>query len=126
MTAGLNLQLDIIRITDQADDTIGGAQPSGTVIYHKAFGRIKSQKPTQMLLEQGLEMPTIFTCVLQPGTLDVQQNDQVQCTYPSTSPHYNHRFIVIGVQHSSMTDSPRAFTVLTLRRFEKAHGNQYM
>lgn len=121
MTAGLNLTVTVFRINDQADDDIGGSQPSGTAIYSGIEGRIFARKPTQALLEQGLETPTIFSGVLVPGTLDVQPNDQIEVTYPLTSFYFGRRFVVIGIQHSSMTDA-RSFLVVTLRRFEKAHS----
>lgn len=122
MTAGLNLLCNVIRITDLADDPIGGAQPSGTVIYTNVPSRISARKPTQVILEQGLETPTIFTAVLSPGTLDVEMNDQTQVVGPRTSPYFNQIFRVIGLQKSSMTDI-RSFLILTLRRIEKSHTN---
>lgn len=120
--AGLNLQLEVIRITDLVDDTIGGASPSGTVVYPQVYGRMKANKPTQAILEQGLSTPTIFTLVVSPGDIDVRFNDQVQVTFPLLSPYYGQRFIVIGIQRSGMTDV-RQFQILTLRRIERANAN---
>lgn len=120
--AGLNLQFQVIRITDQADDSIGGAQPSGTVLYPLVYGRIQAKKPTQAILEQGLLTPTIFTAVISPGNISVQFNDQLQCIFPQMSEYYNKRFIVIGLQDSSMTDV-RQFKIITLRRIEQANLN---
>lgn len=120
--AGLNLRLEVIRITDQADDPIGGAQPSGTVLYPLVYGRLQAKKPTQAILEQGLVTPTIFTCVISPGNLDIRFNDQIQVTFPQQSYYYNKRFIVIGLQRSGMTDV-RQFQILTLRRIEEANAN---
>lgn len=122
MTAGLNLQCSVVRITDVADDVIGGAQPSGTVVYRGVPSRISARRPTQVILEQGIEVKEIFTAVLTPGTLVVKNNDQIQVTYPVTSPYYGLNFRVLGVQHSSMTDS-RGFLILNLRRIEQAMSN---
>lgn len=122
MTAGLNLLCNVVRITDQPDDIVGGAQPSGTVQYANVPGRISARRPTQVILEQGLMVKEIFTCVLTPGSLVVNDNDQVQVVYPPTSPYYGLYFRVIGVQHSSMTDS-RGYLVLNLRRIEQAPSN---
>lgn len=125
MTAGLDLLCKIVRITDQPDDAIGGAQPSGTVVYENVPCRLTSRKPTQVLLEQGLETPTLFTAIIVPQTLDVDQNDQIEITWPQQSFHYGHRFVILGIRIPSMSDG-RGFLVLTLRRFEKAHSNLLM
>lgn len=125
MTAGMNLVLQIIRITDQADDNVGGAMPSGTVLYPHVYGRIATRKPTQALLEQGLETPTLFTVIVVPPNgvvnMDVEPNDQFEVIAPATSFYSGRRFVIIGVRHSSMTDN-RSYLVLIARRFEKAHS----
>lgn len=123
MTAGLNLSVNVVRITDGADDTIGGAQPSGTVVYAGMPCRISARRPTQVILEQGLEVKEIFTAVLSPGSLVVKNNDQIQVVGPTTSPYYLLYFRVLGVQHSSMSDS-RGFLILNLRRIEQATSNR--
>lgn len=122
MTAGLNLRCNVVKITDGPDDVIGGAQPTGTVLYANVPGRISARRPTQVIQEQGLLVKDIFTCVLTPGTLVVNNNDQVQVVAPITSPYFGLNFRVIGVQHSSMTDG-RGFLVLNLRRIEQANSN---
>lgn len=125
MTAGLNLLCNVVRITDQADDAIGGAQPSGTVVYERVPCRITARKSTQVLLEQGLETPTIFTAILSPASMDIDNNDQIEVIWPQQSFHYGHRFIVVSVSHPSMSDG-RGYLVCSLRRFEKAHSNLLM
>lgn len=119
--AGLNLQFKVIRINDQADDDIGGAQPSGTVLYPLIYGRMVAKKPTQALLEQGLVTPTIFTAVVSPGNISLQYNDQFEVIFPPQSPHLGKRFVVIGIQDAGMTDV-RTFKIVTLRRFEQANA----
>ena len=122
MTAGLNLLVNVVHITDVADDVIGGAQPSGTVAYANVQARISARRPTQVLLEQGLLVREIFTAVLVPGTLVVNTNDQIQVVSPPTSPYFGFYFRALGVQHSSMTDS-RSFLVVAMRRIELATSN---
>lgn len=126
MPAGLNVILRIWRITDQPDDNIGGAQPSGTVLYPQIYGRISTRRPTQALLEQGLEVPTIFTVIMAPPdnevNMDLQHNDQFDVVFPQNNFYYGKRFIIIGIRHSAMTDS-RAHLIITARRFEFAHSN---
>lgn len=123
MTAGLYLSSRIWRFTYPQDDAIGGSQPSGTILYSNVPTRIESVEPTQALLEQGLETPTTFHAVI-GGVKAVRMNDQLEVTGPVLSPYYNQRFRVIGLLHGSMID-PRGFTVLVLRRIEKAMDNIY-
>ena len=125
MTAGLNLQGNIIKFTYQDDDQ-GGAVPSGTVTYSPVFSRISSMKPTQALLEQGLITPEIYSAILSyappTGTFFVDQNDQYEVTWPPISSYYGKKFVIIGVQPPSFNDN-RKYLLVTLRRLEVANSN---
>ncbi len=124
MPAGMNSQGRIWRFSHNPDDEVGGAQPSGTVVYDPIFMRIQAEQPTQALLEQGLEIPMLYTAVALPGDIVVEQNDQVEVTGPPISRYLGKKFVVITPQYSSMFDA-RQYVVLTLRRFDVAHGNDY-
>lgn len=125
MSAGLYLTGRVWRFTaNNRDDKIGGATPSGTVIYDAVSARIETEQPTLALLEQGLETPIIFVGLLSPGSLLLKHNDQFEVTAPRLSPYMNERFRIIGIQQSSMID-PRAFITVTMRRIEEAHSNVY-
>jgi len=121
MPAGLFEKGNITRFK-YVDDPIGGALPSGTVVYYNVSMRVQAEAPTQALLEQGLETPTIFNVIVQPGNLVIKHNDQLQVVSPIMSPFYGENFRVIGVQNSTMVD-PRAFIVLTVRRIENTFPN---
>lgn len=126
--AGLNLKGRIWRFTNPQNDDQGGAVPTGTVLFDPVFSRIRSEKPTLALLEQGLETPEIFTGILSytayspTGTFDVQHNDQYEVVHPPISSFYQKRFVIIGVRHVSYDDS-RRFLQVTLRRLETANPN---
>jgi len=123
MSAGLYLTGRIWRFTsNNNDDSVGGANPSGTIVYNNVYARIEAEQPTLALLEQGLETPTIFTGILSPGNIILHHNDQLEITSPALSPYINERFRIIGVQPSSMIDA-RSFIVVTLRRLVEAHTN---
>jgi len=128
MTAGLNLKGKVWRFTNSNDDDQGGARPSGMVLYDPVFSRIKSEKPTLALLEQGLETPEIFSGHLSyalyspTGSFDVQHNDQYEVTWPPVSSFYGKKFVIIGIQHTSFDDS-RRYLQVTLRRLETANSN---
>lgn len=123
MPAGLNLSGRIWRFTaTSTDDAVGGAVPTGTIIYSPVFARVKAEEPTLALLEQGLETPEIFTALMAPGTILPQHNDQYEVLAPPTTPHYNKRFVIIGVQPTDMTDR-RKYIRVTMRRIETANDN---
>lgn len=119
MSAGLYLTGKIWRFSYPSDDRVGGAVPTGTAVYSNVRARIEAEQPTLALMEQGLETPTIFTAVLQPGNLVLEHNDQFEVTAPAMSPHYGKKFRIISIQNSSMID-PRAFLIVSMRRFEEA------
>jgi len=125
MTAGLNLQGNIIKFT-YADDEVGGAVPSGTVVYTPVFARISAMKPTQVLLEQGLETPEIYSGILSysppTGTFYVEQNFQYEVTWPPISSYYGKKFVIIGIQPTPYDDQ-RRYLLVTMRRLEVANSN---
>ena len=126
--AGLNLKGRIWRFT-YTDDSVGGAVPTGQVLYEPVFSRIKSEKPTLALLEQGLETPEMFSAQLSypkytpTGSFDVHHNDVYEVVYPPISSFYQKRFRVIGIQHMSFIDN-RQYLQVTLRRMEIANSNE--
>ena len=125
MTAGLNLLSSIWKYTFPSDDTVGGAVPTGTVLYSRIETRIAPREPTMALLEQGVETPTMFTAVIRPGTLRIEHNYELEITAPTISQYYGEHFRILGVQPTSVyADDPRGFLLLTLRRSERAHGIQ--
>ncbi len=126
--AGLNLKGKIWRMLQSPDDDQGGSIPTGMILYEPVFSRIKSEKPTIALLEQGISVPELFSAQLSyvlyspTGTFDVRHNDQYQVTFPPISPHYGKKFVIIGIQTSSMNDN-RRYLQVTLRREEYANSN---
>lgn len=122
MPAGINRIAELITFSYPQDDVVGGAQPSGTVLYSNLVVRIKSEEPTLALLEQGLETPTIFTALVFPGNITIRHNDQIRFIAPQTDWFYNKKFRVIGVQPSSNIPQDRNQIRVTLRRFEESHS----
>lgn len=122
MTAGLLHTGRILRFSYPADDNLGGAIPSGTVLYEPVFARIFTEKPTLALLEQGLETPEMFQAILEPGNMDLRHNDQVEITGPNLSPHKNKKFVIVSIQYPSTLDE-RKYQRVVMRRFEIAHSN---
>lgn len=102
------------------DDEVGGALPSGTVLYDPVFARISEKRSTQALLEQGMETPSIFEALVEPGTMQLESNMVYEDSYYPASPYYGKKFVIIGVHLPSLNDG-RKYLGLTLRRFDVAH-----
>lgn len=122
MTAGLLHTGRIIRFPYPTDDDQGGAVPTGTVIYEPVFARIFTEKPTLALLEQGLETPAMYSAIIEPGDIAIQNNDQLEIISPNISPYKGLKFVIISDPTPSMLDSRRYWKVV-MRRFVIAHSN---
>ena len=118
--AGTNMQGRLWRFHNPAgsDDDVGGSIPSGTILKENVFGRMEQLKSTQVLLEQGLEIPEMFQAYLfyTGEPIDLRHNDQLEIYAPPISPHYNKRFRIIGYRHSSHQDV-RRFVEVTMKRW---------
>lgn len=126
MTIGTNLLGDLYEYTYPSDDDVGGALPSGTVVYSNFRLRLQTLKPTEALLEQGLESVGFFTAHIIPYTVPVKHNNEIEITAPSNSPHYGNRFRIIGEpQRPSMAPSdPRNYLIVNVKRVEKSRSLQ--
>lgn len=121
MTAGLNSKGQIIRFSYPADDDQGGAVPSGTVLYNNVYARISEKRSTQALLEQGLETPSIFDAILEPGSMVLESNDVYEDSSYPANPFYGKKFVIIGVHLPSLVDR-RKYIAVSMRRFDVAHS----
>ncbi len=124
MSAGLVHTARILRFSYQ-DDDVGGALPSGTVLYENVWVRMYAEKPTMALLEQGLETPAMYSAHIQPGNIRIRNNDQVEITGPNISPYAGLRYVIVTDPQPSMLDN-RRFMKVIMRRFEIAHTNTLM
>lgn len=102
-----------------SDDSVGGSVPSGTILKDPVFARIEQMKATQVLLEQGLEIPDMFQGYLTytGEPLDLQHNDVLEVTNPPTAIYYQKKFRIVGYRHSSHQDI-RRFVEVTMKRHE--------
>lgn len=119
MPAGVNIEGRLWRYTTLEDDNVGGATPTGTVIKQPVFARFGQMKASQVLLEQGLEIPDMYQAMLMytGEFLDIRHNDQFEVTHPPISPFYNKRFRIVGYRQSSHPDG-RRFVEVTMRRHD--------
>ena len=126
MPSGLNQVCRVIRFSYPQDDQVGGAVPSGTVLYNFLDIRIESQKPTMALEEQGVQTIKLFSAMLFEGNVTIEENDQIEVILPAFGWFYQKKFRVIGVQRdSSHPYLERNQIKLTLRRWELSHAEVY-
>lgn len=112
-------------MTARDDDYVGGASISGSVVYHRVLGSLQAQKVSQVFLEQGLETNQVFDAIVIPGTVNIQERDEMQVIEPQDHPEYGHRFRVMApptMNHNPR--DPRNYKRLQLTRSVKAHDQQ--
>lgn len=99
MTAGLNLRATIWQMNNAADDQVGGSMITGTPIHSNLPMAIAAKRPTQISLEQGLEVEAIYDATFrQCGVTDIKERDEIEVTCPSNHPYYGLRFRILGIQ----------------------------
>ncbi len=127
MVAGLNVKVNFWQMSPMADDDVGGAIVTGTLAYADIAGRLSPRRPSQMMLEQGLETERIFDLIITgygaAHALTVRERDEIEVAWPLDHPDYGHRFRVVGVQYPSRRSKygPLEFT---LSRIERSRSRQ--
>lgn len=125
MTSGLNQRCTIFRMTNFPDDEVGGAVITGTVVYTGVGCRIDSKAPEQILVQQGYETIKTYTAILEPGTLDIRERDELEVTHPVDDVEYGWKYRIVGVQFSTHNRrDPRNYIILSMVRTTRAHTVQ--
>lgn len=124
--AGMTHVCSLISFSYPTDDSSGGAVPSGTVVYERLDARVEANMPTMALLEQGLEVPTLFQVLIHPGNIEAKHNDQIVFTAPTNDWFYNKKFRIVGLTRSSnAAGNDRNLIKFVVRRWEESHGENY-
>jgi hypothetical protein len=123
MSAGQNIKIKNWRITNQPDNSVGGSVVTGTVTgYYDA--RLTAVPPSQLLLQQGLEVERTFNVTVTPVG-DIRERDEIEVIAPTDHNYYGARFRVRGVTFSDFNPrDPRAYMLLSVSRSVIAHGRQ--
>jgi len=127
MAGGLNLRVDVWRMTTGDDDTVGGASITGTVVYSGYPMRIQAAEEEQLFLEQGMETVRVFTGVAQMRGADTvfYERDELEVVFPYNHPYADDRFRIISMRYSDLQPGdPRANVIMKLSRSVRAHGSQ--
>lgn len=128
MTAGLRQQIDVTRLTQAADDAIGGAIYTGTCVYERLPAYILERMPSHSALEQGYEVSAIFDCTVPAmrfgKMVTIIERDQVTLSDPRhDDPFYNKNFRVTGVRHSKRRRRGGGYIHLTLSRIDESRSD---
>lgn len=123
--AGVNCRVSIWRWTFSTDDSVGGAEPTGTFVYRDVATFLQEQPEEQLLLQQGLETQKTFQANIYPGYYTVYERDEVEIIAPSDHVYYGKRFRITNARYSSHNRrDPRNYIMLTLVRSVRAHEQQ--
>lgn len=124
MTAGLNIRIRVWRIVEQADDEYGGAVVSGTILYDHLDARLQALKPSALLLQQGLEVDSIFRCMVQCSYRDFREYDEVEVVWPEDHKYYGKLFQIRKIQEDALHPlDRRSFVEFTLSELQYSRSN---
>jgi len=127
MVAGLNVKINVWRMSTGPDDDVGGAMVTGSLAYRDLAARLSPRRPSQAALEQGLEVDRIFDLIVAgygpAHAITIYERDEVEVIWPLDHLDYTHRFRVQGVQYPSRRAKygPLQFT---LSRIERSRSQQ--
>lgn len=102
---------------------------TGTVIASSVRGHLNVLNPSQMSLEQGLEVSRLADVLLRPraGSLTIFERDQLQIVGPAGHPNLNEYWRVENVQQSPMHPKNRKrFMRLKVSRVDRDRRESLM
>jgi len=124
MPAGLNVRIKIWRIVEQTDDEYGGAVVSGTVLHESMDARFQALKPSPLLLEQGLEVESLYRCMVRGSNLDLREYDEIEIIWPLQHKYHGDRFRIIKIQEDALHPLDRRnFAELTVSKLKYSRSN---
>lgn len=125
MPAGLNCKVRVIRYVDY-DDDVGGASPSGTVLYDTLDARIAEDKVDSAFFQQGIETTKTYTLMMWRGDTQVKEQDVVYVYSPINSFYYNKYIKLVSVmQDSRHPSNDQNYITCKGVRSQRAHGEQF-
>jgi hypothetical protein len=125
VVAGLNFSCQVWRF-NYIDDSVGGAVPSGTMVYDNVQAR-RIERPSYKMLAgmQGLESERYELFELYPATIIVLENDEITITNPPNHWDYHQWFRVMQIKRVGFHPSdPRGYLFCSCKRSVEAHAIQ--
>jgi len=102
---GLNVTLDIYRLTELADDAVGGSVRTEELRYSAVKARISALRPPAEFRVQGIELPRTYEIILWPDIYSGVEPDDI--LIPRDGQWASQRLRVTGVQLSSVRPGSR-------------------
>lgn len=125
MTAGMNCSVRILRLV-YLDDDVGGAEPTGTVLYSGIQARIDEEPANTQFLQQGLETIKIFSGLLWGHNLSFKEQDVIEVESPPNHEYFAKRFRVMSKTGSSNHPAQkRNVWIVKLRRSQVSHAEEF-
>lgn len=127
MPIGMNIKGRVWRMVNQpsADDDVGGAVITGTIVYPCMDIRFTPRPSNLMLLEQGLETRKFVKVMLWPQSMLIYERDELEVTGPTNHSEYGHRFRIVELNRQGMHPSdPRMFIHATVERIDRTRQQQ--
>jgi hypothetical protein len=114
----------LITFSYPSDDSVGGAVPSGTVLYERLDARIEANMPVQALVDQGIDTVENWQVLIHPGNINAEHNDQIVFTAPTGDWFYGKKFRIIGITRtSSHPSNDRNLIKFIVRRWDSHHND---
>lgn len=125
MTAGLTVFMRVWHLSNDSDDSIGGALITGTIIYENVPATITETGGSIIMVQQGYEVPATYKVFAKMPQGVIQELDELEITYPSNHPLYAKHLRVVRIHLLSVGSySRRNFVHMTVSRSDYAHANQ--
>lgn len=127
MTAGFNLLGRIWSFTDYTDD-VGGAMPSGTVIYEGVQARVQNSPNSLDLNIQGYETSKFFSGVVhqRPDMNLIEKKHYFEVQSPPNHRYYQKMFRIESIQEPNFHPAdPRRYLVINFKRVDTSKAEAY-
>lgn len=126
MVAGLRLRVTVHSISQGADDVVGGAVHTGTANISSIPAAVEYLKPSQMLLEQGLETKRFARVLVQPGSLTIFERDELEVVGPPGHEDIGRFFRVESVERTgfSPNDTRARHLILMCERQDRTRDSR--
>ena len=123
--AGMNCKVNILGLLT-ADDEIGGAYSTGTILYSHVDARIDEEPTRTDYLQQGLETKKIFSGMLWGHNLVFREQQEVQVVSPPNHEYIGKRFRIVDKTGTSNHPSQkRNVWICKFERSQISHSEPF-
>lgn len=121
------MQVTIHSIGQGPDDEVGGAIYTGTATLISIPATIQYLTPNRLLLEQGIEVKRMAKILVQPGSLVIVEQDEVEVVGPPGHEDVGRLFKVVSVDRTgfSPNDTRGRFLQLMCERIQEHRDTRF-